>query len=160
MLLSRNSLRNRHSYGYYRFYGYEFVLLLIMATFNSWFKDPFSPLQFASWLAMIVSLILVTDGFRSLGFSRATGKDAGGEEGMVKSGIYRYVRHPIYSSLLFLSLGTFLKGPSLFTAMLFIGVSISITTASRAEETVNLQKFGASYREYMTRTKMFVPFLY
>lgn len=160
MALSRNSLRERHSYGYYRFYGYEFDLLLVMATFDSWLKDPFSPLQIASWLALIFSLVLVADGLRSLGFSKATGKGKGGETELVQSGCYRYVRHPIYSSLLFLSLGTFLKSPSLFTAMLFIGASISINTAGMAEEAVNLQKFGNSYRVYMTKTKMFVPFLF
>ncbi len=159
MLLSRNSLRDRHSHGYYRFFGLEFILLLVLGNMELWFVSPFSPVQIVSWFTLILSLILAVEGFRMLGFRRALGKEYDGPAELVRSGPYRYIRHPLYASLLLLALGTFLKGPSLFTAMLLFGATFSINTAAKAEETANIVKFGDAYREYMKETKMYAPYV-
>ncbi|MCL4510826.1 MAG: isoprenylcysteine carboxylmethyltransferase family protein [Bacteroidetes bacterium] len=160
VFLSRDSLRDRHSYGYYRFFAFEFILLLLLVNYHWWFENPFSLTQILSWLALSASLILVVTGFRLLGFSRA----AGAEKiplVLVQNGVYAHIRHPLYSSLVFLALGTFLKKPSLFSAILLFGASFSLNATARTEENVNAAKFGESYREYMGKTKkMFIPFLY
>lgn len=107
-----------------------------------------------------MSLFLVVGGFRSLGFSNAASVETGDATDLVENGIYVYIRHPLYSSLFFLALGAFLKKPCLFGGILLFGASFSLVATARAEEDVNVRKFGDNYLEYMARTKMFIPFLY
>lgn len=159
-ILSRNSLRDRHSYGYYRFFGFEFVLLLLVSNAPFWFENPLSSSQVLSWFSLAVSGCFVASGFYSL---KSVGKfslSSGDTVELVKSGIYRYIRHPLYSSLLFLAVGAFLKLPSLFGTILMVGAVISFVTAAKTEEVLNAKKFNNRYLDYMKQTKMFVPFLF
>ncbi len=123
-----------------------------------WFDDPFSALHILSWIALIISLLLAISGFRELGFKDALGDLESGE--LKESGIYSNMRHPLYSSLLFLAFGAFLKGPSLFTSILMVGVIVTLMSTVRSEEEANLLKFGDKYDAYMKRTKMLVPFIF
>ena len=123
-----------------------------------WFDDPFSALHILSWIALIISLLLAISGFRELGFKDALGDLESGE--LKESGIYSSMRHPLYSSLLFLAFGAFLKGPSLFTSILMVGVIVTLMSTVRSEEEANLLKFGERYDAYMKRTKMLVPFIF
>jgi len=64
---------------------------------------------------------------------------------IVTSGIYRYIRHPLYSSLLFLAWGAFLKDISVSsTSLIFISTVFLVATA-KADETECIQFFGSAY---------------
>jgi len=78
---------------------------------------------------------------------------------LVKRGSYKYIRHPLYSSLLLFGWGVFFKNPSLLSAFLVIVASAFLVATARVEEMENLQKFGNDYVAYMRETKMFIPFL-
>jgi protein-S-isoprenylcysteine O-methyltransferase Ste14 len=79
---------------------------------------------------------------------------------LVTTGIYHYIRHPFYSSLLFLGWGIFLKHISwVGICLAFITTILSIITAKK-EEVENTQFFGEVYQLYMKQTKMFVPFIF
>ena len=78
---------------------------------------------------------------------------------LVTRGAYQYIRHPLYCSLLLLGLGALLKDPSLSGLLLFaLLVAFAFRTA-QVEEGHNLERFGQAYRDYILRTKMFIPFL-
>lgn len=156
--LCRNDIRNRGSYGYYRFFSFEFVLLLIVSSAPVWFVNPFSPLQMLSWLSLAVSLYLGFSGLKSLIRRREACQEASGE--LVETGLHRKIRHPLYSALLFFSLGAFLKQPSVFWAILVFGVFFTLMSTVRAEEELDEKKFGPRYAEYKGRTKMFVPYIF
>ena len=78
---------------------------------------------------------------------------------LVTQGIYHYIRHPLYGSLLCLSWGIFFKSISGLTFMLVCATSIFIVFAAKMEERENCDYFGDEYRSYMRRTKMFIPYL-
>ncbi len=159
VFLSWRSLRKLHSHGFFRFFAFEFTLALILLNLEHWFYEPFSGLQIVSWLLLLSSLILVVHGFYLL---RVTGRPKGGIENttvLVKRGAYKYIRHPLYSSLLLLGWGVFLKDPSLLSVTLVLVASAFLVATARVEEAENLQKFGAEYAAYMKTTKMFIPFL-
>ena len=155
---SRSHLRNKHSYGYYRFFAFEFILLLIVTNLKVWFNDPFSLTQILSWLSLLASLYLAISGFGLLGVKKAA--DTVESTVLIDSGIYGKIRHPLYSSLLFLALGAFLKKPELFPAILLFGAAFTTFTTARTEESLNTEKFGERYEDYAGRTKMFVPYLF
>jgi protein-S-isoprenylcysteine O-methyltransferase Ste14 len=80
---------------------------------------------------------------------------------LVTSGIYKYIRHPLYGSLILFGTGCYFKNPNwlLATSLFFVSTVFFYATA-RAEEQENLLKFGEDYAVYIRRTKMFVPYLF
>jgi protein-S-isoprenylcysteine O-methyltransferase Ste14 len=78
---------------------------------------------------------------------------------LVTSGPYRYVRHPIYTALLLMYLGT---AASIGTLGAFLGfplVLLSCRIKLKQEEDFMLRTFPAEYPEYMQRVKRLVPFV-
>ena len=78
---------------------------------------------------------------------------------LVTRGPYAYVRHPIYTGIIFGMLGSAIGGtviwcvPLLFTGSYFV-------YSARQEEKLMLQQFPEQYGAYRQRTKMLLPFLY
>lgn len=165
--VSRSSLAAPGSHGFYRFCAWEALLALFLLNVRRWVADPFSPRQIVSWLLLLISLYLAIQGFVLLhrrGKATAARTDASlyafeKTTALVTTGLYRYIRHPLYSSLLFLGWGIFLKGPSWLTGLLALAASGLLFATARVEEGENLRYFGAAYGEYRTRSKMFVPFI-
>lgn len=166
--VSRASVRDPHSHGFYRFFAWEAILVMILLNLNYWFYAPFSIHQIASWVLLIVSTFLVIHGARLL---RLVGKPASQRNDpaligiektteLVTVGAYRYIRHPIYSSLLFLAWGVFFKHPSWVGVSLAVITIFFLTMTAKMEEAENLRFFGATYQRYMKQTKMFIPFLF
>jgi protein-S-isoprenylcysteine O-methyltransferase Ste14 len=152
--------RETRTHAVFRFFAFESILLLCILNLKRWFRDPFSVLQIVSWLLLIVSLVLVVQGFYLL---HHVGRPDGTFEDttvLVRRGAYKYIRHPLYSSLLFLAWGVFFKGLSLPAGALALVTSASLFATARVEEADNLHKFGDDYAEYMRTTRMFVPFLF
>jgi protein-S-isoprenylcysteine O-methyltransferase Ste14 len=80
--------------------------------------------------------------------------------GLITSGPYRLVRHPIYLGLALLALGqavAFGSWPALFIALL--GIVPTLAWRARAEEKLLSRTFGESYEVYRQRTRMIVPYL-
>lgn len=80
-------------------------------------------------------------------------------EKLVTTGIYKYIRHPMYSSLLFLAWGSLLKSVTIGTLLLTGVATLALIATAKTEEAENLARFGEEYRNYMRRTRLFVPFL-
>jgi len=74
------------------------------------------------------------------------------------TGLYRYVRHPMYTCVLLLSLGIALANGSLIKYGLVVGLYVLFYHKSRYEEKFLKQKY-ASYKDYAQHTPRFIPFL-
>ena len=160
LAVSWPSLRPPRRHGFYRFFAWIGILLLLVLNAPVWFRDPFSPLQIASWLVLAASACLAGYGFYLL---RTVGRPQGSVENtttVVRVGAYRYIRHPLYASLLLLAVGIFLKAPSLTGVILLALVAICLVATARVEEQENLARFGQPYADYMKTTKMFVPWMW
>ena len=80
---------------------------------------------------------------------------------VVENGPYRLIRHPSYSGALITIFGlglAFTNWLSLIVVMVitFIGYSYRVSV----EEKTLVNALGEPYRQYMKRTKRFIPFLY
>jgi protein-S-isoprenylcysteine O-methyltransferase Ste14 len=85
---------------------------------------------------------------------------AGEATGLVTTGPYRLVRHPIYLGLALLALGlalTFRSWPALLIVL--CGILPSFAWRARAEETLLSRTFGQRYAHYQTQTRMIIPYL-
>jgi protein-S-isoprenylcysteine O-methyltransferase Ste14 len=76
---------------------------------------------------------------------------------LVTTGIYRYIRHPMYAALLFLAWGAFLKEASPASVGLVLGASAMLLLTALRDEVECREHFGAEYAEYMTVSKRFIP---
>jgi protein-S-isoprenylcysteine O-methyltransferase Ste14 len=166
--VSRASLQAPRSHGFYRFFAWEAILALMLLNVDVWFCDPFSWHQIISWFLLAISPFLVIHGVRLLkqigkpdsqrnetpmiGFEKTTM--------LVTVGAYRYIRHPLYSSLLFLAWGVFFKAPSWPGGLLALAATLFLTATARVEEAEDIRFFGPAYEEYVERTRMFIPFLF
>jgi len=165
--VSRASLRHPRSHGFPRLFAFEAIFALIVSNAPYWFEFPIATQQIVSWLFLVLSIIFVAWGvilLRRSGSSVSMPAESpmfGWEntEKLVTKGIYRYVRHPMYSSLLFLAWGALLKSITLSTLILAGVATLALVLTAKAEEAENLSRFGKDYRNYMRRTRLFVPFL-
>lgn len=168
LYISRSSLRSFNLHGFYRFFAWELILVLVLLNLRVWFKDPFALYQIVSWILLILSLVLVLHGLhllRIIGMPDQQRQDNGllsleKTTRLVTVGAYKYIRHPLYSSLLCLAWGAFFKSPSWLEGSLAAGASIFLTLTAKIEEHENLHYWGNEYCEYMKHTKMFVPYLF
>jgi protein-S-isoprenylcysteine O-methyltransferase Ste14 len=167
--ISRNSLGRPRSHGFYRFFAWESLLGLILLNGNFWFYKPFAWNQLIAWTLLFASLIPLTLGVGAL---KSRGKPASNRENdpslltfekttqLVTDGIYKYIRHPLYASLLLLTWGVFFKNLSSTAIILSIAATIFLVSTAKADEAECVQFFGAAYNEYIHKTKMFIPFIF
>ncbi len=79
-------------------------------------------------------------------------------KGAVTGGIYNHIRHPQYLSLAVCGFGLLLLWPRYIVLLSFITILYGYFFLARIEEMECVRKFGDVYREYMSRTNMFLPF--
>ncbi len=160
ILFSLPSLRRPGSHGFYRFFAWEIILGLMMLNLRGWFDNPFTWFQIISWIFLIICFVPVIYGVILL---HTIGKPTDKLEAttqLVTSGIFRFIRHPLYASLLYLAWGIFFKSPSLLDGCLAIVATAFLYATARADENECVTKFGQDYVIYMRNTKMFVPFVF
>ncbi len=166
--VSRASLRQPGAHGFYRFWAWEVILALVLLNAAGWFRDPFSWHQIISWMLLVIAIIPLVLGVHLLRTARRAERERsdaallGFEKTaeLVTAGVYRYIRHPMYSSLLFLAWGAFFKAPSWPGVALALAATGFLAATAKIEERENLRFFGPAYKTYMERTKRFVPFIF
>jgi protein-S-isoprenylcysteine O-methyltransferase Ste14 len=163
--LSRRSLLAPRSHGFYRFFAWDAITLQIILNIPFWFDNPFSPPQIVSWGLLVLSAYLATSGFVTLRSGGGAVPAPPGDPNfrfenttrLVSGGIYRRIRHPLYSSLLFLTWGACLKHLSAEGLLSSVFGSMFLFFTARVEEEENVRKFGAGYAAYMRTSGMFLP---
>jgi protein-S-isoprenylcysteine O-methyltransferase Ste14 len=82
------------------------------------------------------------------------------EHKLVTNGIYRYIRHPLYTfgASMFITFG--MMADNWFIALLGVLTFIIMAIRTPKEEANLIEKFGDEYREYMKRTGRFLPKLF
>jgi protein-S-isoprenylcysteine O-methyltransferase Ste14 len=153
------SVKYKRYHGIARFFAFESVFILVLLNFKRWFINPFSPLQLISWILLILSIYVVSTGYLLLIKKGKPDSNFENTSLLVKSGIYAFIRHPLYLSILLLGTGVMLKNPG--SVQIIIGTVniIAVYITAKLEEQEMIIKFGNEYRIYMQQTKMFIPFV-
>jgi len=153
------SIKEKRYHGIARFFVFESIFILLLLNLRVWFRDPFSFHQIISWILLFISIYPAVAGFMLL---KRTGKPEKSFENttvLVKSGLYKYIRHPLYCSLFFLGTGIMLKDTGPLQLIAGTANLIAVYITSRIEEKEMIARFGDSYIDYMKETKMFIPFI-
>lgn len=117
------------------------------------------------WRLALAVLFFVLAGLLSWGGARALGRqwriDAGlnADHELVRSGVYRMVRHPIYTSMLCLLLATgFLITPRWRFAVAAIMFMIGTEIRVRVEDNLLSSHFGKEFQVYRRSVPAYLPF--
>ncbi|MCB8995431.1 MAG: isoprenylcysteine carboxylmethyltransferase family protein [Bacteroidales bacterium] len=168
ILLSWHTLFSIRSHGFYRFFSWICISWLFAKNYPYWFVNPFSFSQIISWIFLLLSLYLVIAGLLLI---KKTGKPS--KERMDKTlysfektsklidtGIFGYIRHPLYFSLILVTWGIFLKRPLTEDIVFAVLSTLLLYITSKRDEQECIDYFGNEYSAYMKRTKMFIPFIF
>jgi protein-S-isoprenylcysteine O-methyltransferase Ste14 len=78
---------------------------------------------------------------------------------LVRTGPYRFVRHPIYTGLLMMALGTAINAGRLRCWLGIVVVGIGFWIKLKQEERLMLRHFPEQYPAYQKQVKAIVPFV-
>lgn len=110
-------------------------------------------IQLSALIALVVG-VFQTDVWSFIGLRQILGGESGGR--IVKSGLYRYVRHPLYTAgLVFIWLA---PAMTINRFVLFSSLTLYIIIGAYFEERKLTREFGMDYIEYKAKTPMLVPF--
>jgi protein-S-isoprenylcysteine O-methyltransferase Ste14 len=154
------SLKKKRYHGIYRFFVFEGIFVIVLLNYPYWFKDPFSLIQIVSWILLLSSAIIAFLGFYLLYTKGEPEGQLENTSNLITTGIYKYLRHPVYLSLIPGVLGALLKGFDYLQVILTVVVLISLVITAKVEEKEMIEKFGTEYLDYMKKTKMFIPFVF
>ena len=78
---------------------------------------------------------------------------------LITDGVYRYIRHPMYTSVLLMLLGVVLLYPTKYEIVLFVALFVTLLSKLLYEE--HLWKCESeAYKEYTKKTKRLIPFIF
>ncbi len=166
-MYSWRSLHNPKVHGFYRFFIFQGVIFLLVI--NGSMGPTLSPrwLKNFSQLLNAFAAFFVVAGYYQLRRSGNHTERIGFSENrhfentarLIVAGIYRYIRHPMYGSLLLYAWGIYLGYPTMAGTPVVILATLAVYVAAKVEERENIAYFGNEYQEYMKTTKMFIPFI-
>ena len=122
------------------------------------FRELTNGIAMAGALLCVAGLLFAVSARVALGRSWGMPMAQHDDPELVVSGPYRFVRHPIYTGLGAMLIGTSLAFP---VAAVPCGITIVyMVFAARREERDMHQRFPGAYPEYTRRSKFLVPFLF
>jgi len=137
--------------------------IITMATNLLSFADhTLYPLSFfAGAVLMVISWWLFYRSHADLGTNWSPSLELREKHQLITTGIYTYIRHPMYTSLFLYAIAQALLLPNWFSGPSFlIGFVLLYVLRIEQEEKMMVDKFGDQYLVYCRRTKRLLPWVY
>jgi protein-S-isoprenylcysteine O-methyltransferase Ste14 len=139
----------------------QFALMsVVVASGPLWGRIATSPLLLAGGAVLIfVGGYFGIGGLQALGRNRTVFPKPRADGELVQGGVFKFVRHPLYASLIHLGLGWALLWQSWITAAVSLVMTAQLYQKSLREEAWLREKFP-DYAAYAKRVKRFIPRLW
>ncbi len=136
----------------------QFVLIAMFAALYFFAPGPLllRRLPVICDLLCVVGLVLMAAAYMSLREMLQVGPEPRADGRLVTGGPYRRLRHPIYSGIVLIAIGLFLREPAAWIAVATAVVIAFLIVKSRFEEKLLLERY-LGYREYMKQTWGLLP---
>ena len=82
------------------------------------------------------------------------------DHNLITNGLFKHVRHPLYSGVILRGLGLGLLSSSVYGSILIFAALSFLIPRIQIEEDLLISRFDDDYREYQKTTKKLVPFIY
>lgn len=155
----REDLTGEHAFG-------DAGQLILFGIFLiSWITDSFI-FRYSSFLSEYVSVyvrmpvalvVLLISGWLALFGLKTVFKDKRETPHVITSGVFSFVRHPIYLGSILLYLGLILMTLSLASVIVWLVIVVFYYWISGYEERLLLERFGSEYEAYKERVPMLFP---
>lgn len=137
------------------------LLVAGAASYLPWFIIPDSAVAVGAGIALIAAgAILRRYCFYALSTSFTGVVTVKEGQEVIQTGLYRFIRHPSYTGafLMYIGVGVALES-WLSVGILFLAHCYLYGRRVVAEEKALVQTLGSAYKDYMLRTKRFIPFV-
>jgi len=138
----------------------EFLSYVIIWQSPFWARTPGVWRASVSILLLTLAVLLSWTSVRALGRHLRLDAALSTDHQLVRSGPYRFVRHPIYTSMLCVLLGTgFMISP---VWLLLVALSVFIAGTEirvRIEDSLLASRFGAEFEAFRRSVSAYVPFI-
>jgi protein-S-isoprenylcysteine O-methyltransferase Ste14 len=137
-------------------------LLYVATGFPSFADYPFRPAQAVlGAVAAVVALAMFHLTHKALGRNWSVSLEVRQSHKLVTRGVYRHVRHPMYTAFWLWAIAQALLLPNWVAGFSgLIGFGILYFFRVGQEERLMIETFGEDYRAYMARTARLVPWIY
>jgi protein-S-isoprenylcysteine O-methyltransferase Ste14 len=139
--------------------GVLMVALVLAPRLSAQWSAEWGLPEWARWLGWAVAgvgAVVSLAAFPQLGRALTPMPEPRPDAELTTTGLYRWVRHPIYSGVLAMAWGWALAHPSWVTAVLAAALTGLFTAKASYEEGLLRERF-AEYADYAKRTPRFVP---
>jgi protein-S-isoprenylcysteine O-methyltransferase Ste14 len=137
-----------------------FVPLIWIASPAFWFAEytlHTGPLV-AGVMCLVIGLWLFHRSHADLGTNWSITLEVREQHRLITQGVYRRIRHPMYSALVLYAVGQTLVIPNWVAGPSnLIAFAVLLALRVRAEERMMVEQFGDEYAAYTARTKRLVP---
>ena len=124
-------------------------------------ERPFVPL--IAWLGLVpqgAALWLFRRSHVDLGRNWSISLEIREQHALIHTGVYRLIRHPMYSSFFLLGLAQMLLLPNWLAGSAgIVGAAVLYLCRVGREERMMLDRFGEKYRDYIAHTKQLIPWI-
>lgn len=138
------------------------AILVVYILYPQWMS--WSALPLPAWLRwigaglVVLGLLLMLWTHHTLGQNFSATLHVREQHTLVVEGPYRWVRHPLYSTMYVLLIAFFLLSANWFIGLAStVGLTLVVASRVKREEMLMIEKFGDRYREYMSHTGRFLP---
>ena len=139
--------------------GFVVPLIWVASSVFSFAEYPLdaAPL-FAGGACLVIGLWLFYRSHADLGTNWSITLEVREQHRLITQGVYRRIRHPMYSALVLYSVGQALVIPNWVAGPSnLIAFAILFALRVRAEERMMVEGFGDEYAAYSARTKRLIP---
>jgi protein-S-isoprenylcysteine O-methyltransferase Ste14 len=139
--------------------GLLIPLIYVVSPFLSFANYPLYPLAFVAGIACYgLGGWLFYRAHRDLGTNWSPTLELRKNHQLVASGIYRSIRHPMYSAIYLGVLAQALLLPNWIAGLAgLVAFTLMFTLRVPSEERMLVEQFGQPYQDYMLRTKRLIP---
>ena|SRR5665648_482832 len=77
---------------------------------------------------------------------------------LITTGIYRYIRHPMYTSVIVMMFAILISTPIMIELLLFLSLIVVLVLKALKEESLWVNN-NKAYIQYKKNTKLFIPYI-
>lgn len=138
--------------------GLGIIFWFLATTPSPFILDKSAVLKFVAMILTTWGVIIVRLTFKHYSIREFLGltKEPGNST-LHQSGVLQYVRHPLYTGTILISIGFWLYIPNLLNLVSCLCTYIYLAIGIRLEEKKLIRQFGEVYMEYRDSTPMLIP---
>lgn len=132
------------------------LLLLFFNSFEPWREVERPIFSTLSFILYAIAAVILASAALALGSALTASPIPKDDASLVMTGIYRWIRHPMYTALLVMALGLLLRTFNIFSLSSYIALVLLLFSKSRYEDQLLAGKHSEAKR-YQEATGRFIP---